>query len=387
VRPGEALGAGTCVGGHTHSHGGVERKRAQCLGQRERVAGWGQHTLDPVARDVAIAGDVGGDHRRAGGERLGQDHPEALAVQRWRAQHVGAGELGVLARLGDLAERVDAAIVEHHVRDLLRGGADERERRRDLLAQRLERAQQHRQPLAFDGLADEQDPQGRGGSVLGSIGKSLAEVDPVGHDPVAAAIEAPRGPGGGLGDGDADVQVVHPPPRAERGRDPVRERVLGVGVEGADERQLRNGRAERVPAEQRHDRLVDVHDVVAALAQLATHREHRWWDRDEVRDGAVGGEAGGAAKRDEMIGCPPARVQALGARAPVQTPRERVVGVERREDAGLVTQRAQLPRKRLDVACDPAGVRPRIRRKQRDSHGHHSTPTRGRSPAPRASLR
>ena len=95
----------------------------------------------------------------AGGERLGEHHAEALAVQRGRAQHLGLGELGQLARLGDLAERVHAAVVEHHVRDLLRGGADERERRRDLLAQRLERAQQHRQALAFDGLADEQDPQ------------------------------------------------------------------------------------------------------------------------------------------------------------------------------------------------------------------------------------
>ena len=47
-------------------------------------------------------------------------------------------------------------------------------------------------------------------------GRRLAEVDAVGHDPVAPAVEAPRGPGGGLGDGDADVQAVHPPPRAEQ---------------------------------------------------------------------------------------------------------------------------------------------------------------------------
>ena len=80
-------------------------------------------------------------------------------MQRRRAQHLGARELGELALLGDLAERAHAAVVEHHVRDLLRARADERERRRHVVAQRLERAQQHRQALAFDGLADEQDPQ------------------------------------------------------------------------------------------------------------------------------------------------------------------------------------------------------------------------------------
>ncbi len=130
-----------------------------------------------------------------------------------------SGELGELARLGDLAERIDAAVVEHHVRDLVRGGADERERRRDLLAQRLERAQEDGQALAFDGLADET------GSAADAVGlaslrgqpsqlleSARPEMHPVGHDPVAPAVEAPRGPGGGLGDGDPHVQVVHPPP-------------------------------------------------------------------------------------------------------------------------------------------------------------------------------
>ena len=71
------------------------------------------------------------------------------------------------------------------------------------------------------------------------------------------------------------MQAVHAPAAAERaGGEAVREDVLGVGVEGADERQLA-GAAERVPAEQRHDRLVDVQDVVAAVAQLAAQREHR----------------------------------------------------------------------------------------------------------------
>ena len=73
--------------------------------------------------------------------------------------HIGPRELGELALLGDLAERLHAAAVEHHVRDLLRARADEREGRRDRLAQRLERPQQDRQALALHRLADEQDPQ------------------------------------------------------------------------------------------------------------------------------------------------------------------------------------------------------------------------------------
>ncbi len=43
--------------------------------------------------------------------------------------------------------------------DLLRARADERERRRHVIAQRFEGAQQDRQALPFDRLADEQDPQ------------------------------------------------------------------------------------------------------------------------------------------------------------------------------------------------------------------------------------
>ncbi len=90
-----------------------------------------------------------------------------------------------------------------------------------MVAQRLERAQQHRQPLALNGLADEEDAQRP--TAVGHVGVSIAyprirlglsldppqagriESHPVGHDPVAATVEAPRRPRGGLGDGDADV--------------------------------------------------------------------------------------------------------------------------------------------------------------------------------------
>ncbi len=189
-----------------------------------------------------------------------------------------------------------AAVIEHHVRDLLAARARERQRRRDLLAQRLKRAQQHRQTLALDRLADEQDAQrapliARRERARGAIGAGAVELHAVGDHAVAPAVEAPRGPRGGLGDRDPHVQPVHPPRAAERDRgEAVREDVLGVGVEGAEQRQLA-GVAQRIPAEQRHDRLVDVHDVIAALAQLAAQGRDRARRVRQVRDGAVEGQA------------------------------------------------------------------------------------------------
>ena len=100
VRPGEAPGSRMRCGGHPASAvPAIERERTQRLGQRERIAGRREHTVDPVAHDVAVAGDVRGDDGRAGSERLGEDHAEALAMQRRRAQHLGPGELGQLAGL------------------------------------------------------------------------------------------------------------------------------------------------------------------------------------------------------------------------------------------------------------------------------------------------
>ena len=277
--------------------------------------GGDQLAVDPVAQDVAIARDVGRDNRRGRRERLRDDHAKALAAQRRRAEHVGARQLGELALLGHLAQRSHRAIVEHHVRDLLGARADQRERRRHVVAQRLERPQQDREPLAFNGLADEHDPQrarplvaqirsrscgSRRSAPAGAIGRG--QVNAVGHDPVAPAEEAPSRPRRRLGHGDAHAQVVHPPPTPERrGCDPVGQRVLGVRVKRADQRQL--ARAEqRVPADQRNDRLVEVDGVIAALAQLAAQREDRVRPCRDVRDRAVGGDPDRAPQRDEALG-------------------------------------------------------------------------------------
>ena len=362
-RPGEALRALARVRGHLCPPRLVEGQPAQGLGEGERVARGHEHPVEPVADHVAVAGDVRGQHRRARREGLRQDHAEALAAERGGAQHVGRLQLRQLARLVDLAERAHAVAVEHHVGDLGLPRTDDRERRRDLLAQRLEGGQQHGQTLAFHGLPDEHDPQ----RLLRAAWLGLRrrrDADAVGDHRVAPAVEAPRGPGGGLRDGDAPVQAVHPPAATEHHRGPaVGEEVLRVGVEGAHQGQ-RSERAQRVPAEHRDDRLVDVEHVVAAVAQLVAHPEEPLREHAQVGDGAVGGDADGAPERDEAL----VDLDLLGRRAAVQAAGELVVGVVRRQHPHVVVGRAQLACQCVDVAGDATRIGPGVRRQQRDPH-------------------
>ncbi len=320
-----------------------------------------------VAHHIAVARDIGRHDRHARGERFRQHHPEALAVQRRRAEHVRTGELFELLRLPHPAERAHALGVEQQRRHLRILRADQRERRRNLLAERLERLQEDRQSLAIDGLPDEEDAQRPPALLMRGVlfGRELGvlQVHAVGDDRVTAAEESPRGPRGRVGDGDADVQAVHAPRRAERDPDAVREPVLRVAVEGAHERHIL-GAAHRVPAHQRRDGLVDVRDVVAAFAQLPAQREDPARADREVGDRAVRRDAHRAPERDEAFG----RLTALRRRAPVQAARQRVVGVEGRQHAHVVAEAPQLSRERLDMPRHAARVGPRVRRDERDSH-------------------
>ncbi len=158
-RPGEALDVGGGGARHLDPSPRLLVEVAQRLGQRLGVGGRNEHAVDPVAHDVAVAGDVGGDDRGAGGKRLGEHHAEALAAQRGRAQDVGALQLGRLALVVDLAQRAYAAIVDEQRGEFLARRADHGQLARDVLAQRLEGPQQQRQALALDRLADEHDPQ------------------------------------------------------------------------------------------------------------------------------------------------------------------------------------------------------------------------------------
>jgi hypothetical protein len=124
------------------------------------------------------------------------------------------------------------------------------------------------------------------------------------------------------------------------------------------------GGCQYVPADDRRDRLVHVDDVELPGAQLAAQRRDGRGRRREVGDGAVGRPADRGAERDQPLG----RVAALGAGAPVQPGGAPVVVVVRREHAYVVPGHEQLAGERLDVAGDPAGVRPRIGRDEGDPH-------------------
>ncbi len=58
---------------------GLEAERLQLLGEALGVGGRDEDPVDAVGDDVVVAGDVRGDDRGSGRERLGQDHAEALA--------------------------------------------------------------------------------------------------------------------------------------------------------------------------------------------------------------------------------------------------------------------------------------------------------------------
>ena len=122
-----------------------------------------EHAVQAVADDVAVAGDVGGHDRGARGERLGQHHAEALAAERRRAEQVGLARAGATSRPrsrgrprstpsgSSSSGSTSSAVAPATVRRASDAGA----------AQSLEGAQQHRQPLALLGAADEQDLERR----------------------------------------------------------------------------------------------------------------------------------------------------------------------------------------------------------------------------------
>jgi hypothetical protein len=368
LRPREPPDVGGRRAGHPGTAVGLVVEVAQRLGERLRVGDGHEHAVDAVTDDVAVAGDVGCDHRGAGGERLGQHHPEALPAQRRRAQDVGALQLLALARIVDLAQHVDAAIVEHQRSELLARGADHGELGGDVLAQGLERAQQQRQPLALDRLTDEHDRQPVGAARCAGAGQHVGiDADAVGNHAIVPAEEAPARPGRGLRDRDPHVQTVEHAARAHRVGQAVGELALAVGVEGADERQP--GRVGGDPAGERRDGLMDVHDVVAAAAQLVVERRHAVRGDRQIRDRAVGLEADRAAQRHQVVG----HRQRLRGRAAVQDRRVQIHRVIRREHADVMALGEELFGERLDMPGHTPRVGPRIGRYQRDPHPLHVT--------------
>ena len=257
----------------------------------------------------------------------------------------------------DAAERGHALALDQQRRELLGGRADHDQLGRHLAAQRLEGAQQHGQALALDGLADERDPQRLAGRAPARRRRpALGHDDAVRDHAVAAAVEAPAGPGRGLGDRDAHVEVVELAPGAQQRGDLVRRDRLRVAVERPHK--WRVGARQGVPTDGRRDRLVDVDDVEIPRAQLAPQRRDARRRAREIGDRAVGRPADRAAERHQPL----AETSRTCGRAPrcIQR-RPAAVGVERREHLDVVPGAVQLDGESFDVAGYAAGVCPRVR--------------------------
>jgi hypothetical protein len=335
----------------------------QLLGQALGVGRRHQHAVDAVRDDVAVAGDRRGDDGGAGGEGLGQDHAEALAGERGGAEQVGLVQRPPQLRAGDAARQVDEAQqlrVRQVAEDVLALGPDHGQPAGHVLDQGAEGGEQDRQALALLGAADEGDPELAAGRLR--PGRSGADVDPVGDDLVAAAVPAPAGPGRRLGDGDPGREAVEEAAGADRGGDVVGDRLGRVGVEGADDRGA--GAERRVPADQRHQRLVDVDHVELALAQLPPRRDRAaGGEGRDVGDRAVGADPDRAAEGGEVV-----RQLARFRRRPVQRTAEPIRRIEGSEDADVVAPAEELLGKRLHVPVHAPLVGPGIWRDESDAH-------------------
>ena len=183
----------------------VEREVAQRLGQRGRVAARDEHAVDAVAHDVAVAGDVGGDDRRAGGERLREDHAEALAAQRRRAEHVGAAQRLAASRRRTPCPARSTPRASSSSGSTSSVPAPTSVSSAGTCSRSASKARSRTgRPLRSTAWPTKSDPQ-RAVAVrdVRRAGGSAGTSTPLGMIAVAAAVEAPAGPGRGLGDGDA----------------------------------------------------------------------------------------------------------------------------------------------------------------------------------------
>ena len=243
--------------------------------------------------------------------------------------------------------------------------ADHGQLGRDVLAQRLERAQQQRQALALDrpGRRTRSAACRRDGAAPPAPHVLGVDVHAVGDHPVVAAEKAPPRPRGGLRDRDPDVQVVEHPPRAEHVGDPV-------GDSGSRSRSgtcrpaaAAPSRSRTQPASARPARGCGRRRSRRCAARGAGRGHPVRGDR-QVRDRAVGLEADRAAQRHQVFG----RFQRLRPGATVQHRRERVRRVVRRQHPDVVAVRDERSASASMCLVTPPGIRPRVRRQDRDPH-------------------
>ena len=104
--------------------------------------------------------------------------------------------------------------------------------------------------------------------------------------------------------------------------------------------------------------------VVAAVAQLLAHAPDREALSARFETAPLAGSPIVRPSETTFAGSS----RACGARAAMQAGASGVVRVVGRQDPRVVAGGGELRRERLDVARDPAGIRPRVRRDQRDAH-------------------
>ena len=243
----------------------VEREVVQRLGERERVAGRHQQAVAAVLDDVAVAGDVRRHHGRAGRERLGQHHPERLAAQRRRAEDVARASAARFSASSTRPERGHAARVVEQRREVP-APAPITVRRAGTCSRSASNARSSTgRPLRLTAWPTNAISSGSPGARRARRGRAPGgQHDAVGHDPVLAAEEAARRPGGGLGDRDPHVQAVEvaagAPQRGDaRAARRARCSVWKVPTSGE------SATAQRDPARGRARRLVHVNDVEAPV--------------------------------------------------------------------------------------------------------------------------
>ncbi len=301
ARPGVASGRFACRATHRLAPGRLEIDPLELLRQPLRVGRWHQHAVGAVGDHVGVPRDRGGDHRRAGRERLRQHHPEALSGERGRAEHVGLVQVAPELLAIDPAERLDPRAhgrIGHVALYVLGVGADHGQSGGHVLGQPLERLDEDGQALSLLRPAHEQQPE-LVGPRLGAQRWGV-DVDAVRDHAILAPEPALPRPGGGLRDRDPRLELVELAACSEQVGGPVGRPLGGVGVEGPHHRGI--AERARVPAQQRRRRLVHVDHVEAAGAQLAPHLGHRVGKGRQVGDGAVGADPHAAPQRDQVLG-------------------------------------------------------------------------------------
>ncbi len=305
-----------------------------------------------MGRHVGVPVERGGHDDGPGGHGLEEDDAERLAVQRRRAEHVGAPHAGRHVVVAEPAEPLDAGVpaVPGAQRLGLRAGAPDPHH--DVGREVAQRVEQHGQALALLVAAHEQDrgPARRG---RGGLGEPL-DLDAVEQQLVASA-EGPLGRDPGvLRHRAADVEPLGQPPDAR----------LQHGVGRAVARPVERAHQRRVAEQQgchgrpRRQRLVHVEDVERLVAQGP--------DRAELGRG-IGGQRGERPVRRGGHALAERRHAGVGRRA-----------VARGEHPGVDTQHAQRAGEAQHLRLDTARDREAVGADEPDAHGVRVLP--GREP-------